>query len=318
MKQWKHYFLVLRPNLLSVYKSASEEKLLKQITPSELTAVAILTDPKGRRPHTFGLYAPSKNYHVQATSERDMHEWVDLVRTEARIDEEEEEEAEPGMLVGTAIGGPVDEPTDGETPRAGSYQPRFDADRLWSSSPEPAETPTAAAAATTKDGIRIPQLRKGSAAEYEYSGNEGASYSDFSDAGMSRSNLASSSPGPALALRTATHENEAAAVAPGTTTSQQKPDTGQTAIGQPQLDGATADIDRERVIWHGWLLGLRSKGGVRQWKRLWAVLRPKNLAFYKSEEVRTHLRCSRPFPPSALCSPGYTDLKFLRSTPRTS
>jgi hypothetical protein len=29
---------------------------------------------------------------------------------------------------------------------------------------------------------------------------------------------------------------------------------------------------------------LKSKGGVRQWKRVWVVLRPKGLAFYKSDE----------------------------------
>ena len=44
--------------------------------------------------------------------------------------------------------------------------------------------------------------------------------------------------------------------------------------------------DDERVIWNGYLLCLKSKGGVKQWKKLWVVLRPKNLAFYKNEQVR--------------------------------
>ena len=42
--------------------------------------------------------------------------------------------------------------------------------------------------------------------------------------------------------------------------------------------------DPERVICQGYLQGLRIKGAVRQWKRLWLVLRPKNLAFYKDEQ----------------------------------
>jgi hypothetical protein len=42
--------------------------------------------------------------------------------------------------------------------------------------------------------------------------------------------------------------------------------------------------DDERVVYHGWLYVLKSKGGVRQWKKIWVVLRPKGLAFYKSDE----------------------------------
>lgn len=40
----------------------------------------------------------------------------------------------------------------------------------------------------------------------------------------------------------------------------------------------------EKVICHGYLQGLRIEGGVRQWKRLWTVLRPKSLAFYKNDQ----------------------------------
>jgi hypothetical protein len=42
--------------------------------------------------------------------------------------------------------------------------------------------------------------------------------------------------------------------------------------------------DDERVVYHGWLYILKSKGGVRQWKKMWVVLRPRGLAFYKTEE----------------------------------
>lgn len=47
--------------------------------------------------------------------------------------------------------------------------------------------------------------------------------------------------------------------------------------------------DLERVIWQGWLSFLRIRGGVRQWKRLWGVLRPRNLILYKdSSEYTAH------------------------------
>lgn len=44
-----------------------------------------------------------------------------------------------------------------------------------------------------------------------------------------------------------------------------------------------AHIDQERVIFHGYLQCLKSKKGVRQWKKLWTVLRIQNLCFYKDE-----------------------------------
>jgi len=51
-----------------------------------------------------------------------------------------------------------------------------------------------------------------------------------------------------------------------------------------QLSGFDISQAEERVIWQGYLYCLKSKHGVRQWKKLWAVLRPKNLAFYKDKE----------------------------------
>jgi hypothetical protein len=38
------------------------------------------------------------------------------------------------------------------------------------------------------------------------------------------------------------------------------------------------------VICQGWIYMLKSKSGVRQWKKSWMVLRPKSLALYKNEE----------------------------------
>jgi len=51
-----------------------------------------------------------------------------------------------------------------------------------------------------------------------------------------------------------------------------------------QVSGLGTTPDDERVIYHGWLYVLKSKGGVRQWKKLWVVLRLKSLGLYKNEE----------------------------------
>lgn len=52
---------------------------------------------------------------------------------------------------------------------------------------------------------------------------------------------------------------------------------------EPTSSGLLGDPDR--VICHGFLQCLRSKRGVRQWKKLWVVLRPVSLALYKDERV---------------------------------
>jgi len=38
------------------------------------------------------------------------------------------------------------------------------------------------------------------------------------------------------------------------------------------------------VLYNGYLYFLKQRGGVRQWKSVWAVLRAKSLALYKNEE----------------------------------
>ena len=120
-----------------------------------------------------------------------------------------------------------------------------------------------------------------SAHDLEYSGDELAPYSDFSDTPPqsytqpSSNSLAKGNP------RTASSSNNIPYKAP-----QIQPTTARNAS---QTSGFRLEDD-ERVIWHGYLLGLRSKGGVKQWKKLWVVLRPKNLALYKNDLVRTAMR----------------------------
>ncbi|KAL8698634.1 MAG: hypothetical protein Q9201_006457 [Fulgogasparrea decipioides] len=258
-KQWKKFYLVLRPNLLSAYKSPSEERLHKQISLSDLNAVAHLKDRKGRREHLFCLYTPARNYHFQARDENDAKAWVDLIRKEARIDEEE---------YGVYLGSP--------TAIDGSHEARADLDhleqeRFASSSPEPIDIPSRPS--TTRDGILIPGVRRLSAHNLDYSGDDAGTYSDWSD--TPQQSYSQSPHGP-LAHRK---------VRPAS-------GLGSTAMspvhhGNARNASRSSDFqiqDDERVIWHGYLLILKSKGGVRQWKRLWVVLRPKNLAFYKNED----------------------------------
>ncbi|MCJ1275080.1 hypothetical protein MMC21_002880 [Puttea exsequens] len=254
-KQWKPFFLVLRPNLLSLYKSPTEERLLKQIGLSELTAVGYLKDPKGRREHVFGLFSPSRNFHLQAKSDADARAWVELIKQEARIDEEEHE---------INMGSPTARNASGTS----------DHDRLGSSSPEPSELPSRLSS-TTRDGIRIPGIRRPSDHGLDYSGDEQARYSDLSDTPPQSFKQPSSFSFMKRGQRAVLQDNLPYQ------TAQQRPITPRNAS---QQSGFQAEQDEERVIWHGYLLALKTKGGVKQWKKLWVVLRPKNLAFYKNEE----------------------------------
>ncbi|KAI6874526.1 hypothetical protein KC334_g18480, partial [Hortaea werneckii] len=90
-KSWKPVFIVLRPNLLSIYRDKQETKLRHQINLVELTAVARQKDPRRKDKHIFGLFTPSRNYHVEAKSEQEAQEWVELIRQQARMDLDEEE-----------------------------------------------------------------------------------------------------------------------------------------------------------------------------------------------------------------------------------
>lgn len=184
------------------------------------------------------------------------------------------------MVVGSFAGhAPQDEGHAGSTLSA-EQRRRTEEARLASSSPEPFDFPSYSS--RTRDGIRVPEIKHHNVQNLEYSGTELASYSDFSDtvgphagiSGASSLSIARQDGQGALDAHAAvtTGHSQVASSAPQKATHSEAP-----ALGQGD----------ERVVWHGFLLCLRSKGGVRQWKRLWVVLRPKNLAFYKSEEVLT-------------------------------
>lgn len=264
-----------------MYKNSSEERLHKQINLSDLTAVASIKDPKGRRQHIFGLFSPSRNYHFQAVTDEDARAWVEMIRKESRIDEEELEMVFRGPLAQDNVHRSL-----GHTVQSTEELNYSDQDRMASSSPEPAYP--SSRPSTTRDGIPIPGIHRHSVQDLNYSGNELGSYSDFSDSSPAlfysqQSSRPSSNPkardlpdgnAPAASVKAALPE---------------KPE-GRQNISQTSV--LAIEKDEERVIWHGYLLCLKSKGGVKQWKKLWVVLRPKNLTLYKNEEVSRDSLCA--------------------------
>ena len=74
---------------------------------------------------------------------------------------------------------------------------------------------------------------------------------------------------------------------PGSSLSLSVPPTNETARLGPlrSVSVAEAEVDQERVIRNGRLFLLKSKGGVKKWKPVWAVLRPKSMAVYPNEQA---------------------------------
>lgn len=217
----------------------------------------------------FGLFSPSRNFHLQAKDEADAKSWVELIKLEARIDEKEQE-----MLVKDPIGREM------RVGRSSNQEDRriWEDERLGSSSPEPLEEPFRWS--TTRDGVSIPGLRRPSTYDQDYSGDDTGPYSD-SDAAVPQS-FSTPVSGPRLHRKQQSLSKSDPSLVQGSLTQPGRPGTART---RSQSNVVATDQDDARVIRHGYLLSLKSKGGVRQWKRHWVVLRPKNIAFYKTEDV---------------------------------
>ncbi|KAH6604024.1 ph domain-containing [Trichoderma cornu-damae] len=262
-KNWKSVYLVLRPNAISLYKDDKEAKLRHQLYLSDLSAVAILKDPKHKRKNLFGLFSPSRNFHFATPTAQDAQEWVDLIRKVARLDEEEEE---------MYLGSPVAHLRSPGTPALGGWGHPIDS--AFSSSPENlgAFGPSALGGA---GGRRRPSYTLESSG---LSGNEMLSYSDFSDneaqriRGASYENLAVQPPVEGKVAGAQPRQPVLPGQRPGT--------SGRSAS---QVSAVTAEQESERVIWQGSLWMQRTKGGVRQWKAMWGVLRARQLVLYKDE-----------------------------------
>ncbi|PKS06801.1 hypothetical protein jhhlp_006876 [Lomentospora prolificans] len=263
-RSWKTVYLVLRPNTLSIYKNANEEKLRHKIYLTDLSTVAPLKDPKNKRNHVFGLFSPSKNFHFQAASAADAQEWLDLIRKEARIDEEDEE-----FFLASPFGSRQSSTSATAIPQASKMAAQQPAGEwLLSSSPECLASP--GSLSVPNDPRHISQMLDSSG----LSGNELASHSDLSDTetrqprGVSIENLT---------LRPPIQTAEAG--------SSERPGMGNR--NSSQTSGLNLEQDLDRVVWQGRLQFLRSKGGVRQWKKTWAVVRPRNMILYRDESEYT-------------------------------
>ena len=191
-----------------------------------------------KRDNVFGLFSPSKNYHLQGQSLEDAGEWVESIRKAAELTDTGDEY---NMTLSYNEGGASNSPV------AGSYSPLF------------APNPSAG---------RIQPLPIGgmSCHTLEYSGAEAASCSSFSDAAK-------------VSQLSLSHPDTVPPTKPGAEAPKDTPKSGT----------GLSEVEQSRVVWHGYLYCLKSKGGVRQWKKLWVVVRPVNVAFYKTDEVYIYI-----------------------------
>ncbi|KAI1344106.1 PH domain-containing protein [Xylariaceae sp. FL0016] len=269
-KTWKTVYLVLRPNALSLYKSDKESKLRRKIFLSDLSAVTLLKDPKQKRQHLFGLFSPAKNYHFEAPTAHDAQEWIDLIRQDARIEEEEQEMFLASPIVRRQSFSPATMLSNGNT-KTTDIQPVLDRERVLSSSPEPMDRPVS-------KSVHSISGRRPSHNDYSgLSGNELASQSDMSDNECVRAHGAS--------IESFTVPSTSASATQIDTGAKERPVLGNRNASQ--LSGLNLEHDPDRVVWQGWLWFLKGKRGVRQWKNCWAVLRPRNFILYKDESEYT-------------------------------
>jgi len=251
---WKPAYLVLRPNLLSVYKDEEATRIRVSINLSDVTAVAPVKSPRSNRKHVFGVFTPSKNYRFEVLSERDAEDWIDRIRAEVPGNEDEA----AFMALSKRRECPaiqkhlIEDTTDhSDLDIAGR-----------ASSPEPGRTLSPGPSAQKRSYLQ------------DYSGNDVTSYSEFSDGPP---------PTRSSRLRSMPSIHTLSLSAPEDRPMDLPRDTSrQSEFGIPR--------DPERVVCQGYLQGLRIKGTVRQWKRLWVVLRPKSLAFYKDDQEYSALK----------------------------
>ncbi|KAI1378183.1 PH domain-containing protein [Hypoxylon crocopeplum] len=267
-KSWKSVYIVLRPSVLSVYKSDTENNLRRKIFTSELSAVTILKDPKNKCHNLFGLFSSSRNYHFEAPTLKDAQEWTNLIKEDARIEEEEQAMFFASHMTRRQTFAPVSTMATelGQSGLVEPTRPPMDNARPKSSSPELADPRSSRSAPSTS--------RRLSHHDYSgLSGNEMASQSDLSDNDGLRAHGASLE-----SLR---------ARQPGSSATQLDfGSNGRPILGNrnaSQLSGLIIENDPDRVVWQGWLWRLSRKGGVKQWKNRWAVIRPRNMILYKNE-----------------------------------
>lgn len=265
---WKPAFLVLRPNLLSIYQNQDETDLKASITLSDVTAVALIR--KAHTDNVFGLFSPSKNYHFQGASVKDTADWITAIRAETTTEEDDDIDLLP----------PKFSHRDVETNHL--YESSdLSADDQSHPALSPAHQPWPTKHSKVTGPPPVGSLPRSSILQ-DYSGNEHftTSHSDFSDS------LASSLPKQSSYFVT-----KGPTLTPVPSTGQLPPkpdrrdDSNLTSLPARQTPHIEAFPDPERVIRQGYLQILKSyKTGVKGWKSIWVVLRARSLAFYKNEQ----------------------------------
>ncbi|PYH96321.1 PH domain protein [Aspergillus ellipticus CBS 707.79] len=239
---WKPAYLVLRPNLLSVYKDEEATRLRASITLSEVTAVAPVRSPRSNRQHVFGVFSPSKNHRFQVSSDKEAETWIKCIRGETRMDEDEQ------AFLALSHNGDV----AGNNKRR-VYDTTDHSDVEHRGRPSSPEFGSALSPSCKSKRFVSP---------HDHSANDITSYSEWSDGPTSNNSVRMKSP---------SIQNQPASI---------KSD------GHPSVPRTDSGIlrDPERVVCNGYLQCLKIKGSMRQWKRLWVVLRPKSLGFYKDDQ----------------------------------
>jgi hypothetical protein len=275
---WKPAYLVLRPNLLSIYGNADETDLRESIALSDITAVARVK--KSHLENVFGVFSPSKNYHFQGITEEEVLDWVTQIRLEVRPDDVDLEPLDPpAPHFSRSRDGP-------DTANLGTSYDTTDLSA--DESPEPAPgSPTARPVSNGQPG------RPRGTSNVEFSGTEhqNTSHSSFSDfqpgSSLPKSGyLSTSLPKPPSTL------------SPIASSQQLRPPLQQRNTSQLSINassatataGDTAQTDPERVIRQGFISVQSTKTGIRTWKPLWTVLRPYSLSFYKNEQEYSMLK----------------------------
>ena len=248
---WGAAFLVLRPNLLSIYRHDDETGLKHQVDLSEVSTVALRSSPRGKQQHSglFGLFTPARNYYFDAGQLEEARSWIDVIRKEACLEEDEI-------------------PNSSAIPSSRDRHKGFDSIAAQPSSAIQAQdfdVSSSSGAGHHKLSVErsrpIPIRLAPAASE---SGNDGGSYSDFSDTPF----------GSAISLSPTKHRNL-----------QSSPNTA-IDVQRAFSNVARTQNANARVVWQGHLWCLKRRKAVRRWKRYWVVLRPQGVTLYKDEEVR--------------------------------
>ncbi|KAK5948308.1 hypothetical protein OHC33_010618 [Knufia fluminis] len=275
---WKPAYLVLRPNLLSVYKDKDENELRASIRLSDVTAVAPVK--KSHHEHVFGIFSPAKNYHFSGLSARETSDWITILRMESRTEEQDDlQPPHAGFAHGDNQGyETTDLSADEDLAQPGSPEaPRWTVKGQKSRVAPQANT----------DPRRTSSLAP-------YSGNEAftTSQSDFSDGFSSslpgsKGYLSASVPVQASPLTPIPDEVPSTSRPAFDRGASYLSDTGTTPFptmskSAPKQASIPQQQDPSRVVRQGHLKLLKTVSGVKQWKSIWMVLRSQTLAVYKS------------------------------------